>query len=84
MLKRGDLALAFGILTILVVLILPLPSVVLDMVISITLSILILNDVTVHPGAAGILLFPDRAADCDHAAAVAQPRLNTADPIAPA
>jgi flagellar biosynthesis protein FlhA len=43
-LKRGDLALAFGILTILVVLIMPLPSVVLDLflAISITLSILIL------------------------------------------
>ncbi|MBX9651589.1 MAG: FHIPEP family type III secretion protein, partial [Xanthobacteraceae bacterium] len=43
-LKRGDLALAFGVLTILVVLILPLPSVVLDLflAISITVSILIL------------------------------------------
>ena len=43
-LKRGDLGLAFGVLTILVVLILPLPSVVLDLflAISITLSILIL------------------------------------------
>src|SRR5476649_398675 len=43
-LKRGDLALAFGILTILVVLILPLPSIVLDLflAISIILSILIL------------------------------------------
>jgi flagellar biosynthesis protein FlhA len=43
-LKRGDLALAFGVLTILVVLIMPLPSVVLDLflAISITLSILIL------------------------------------------
>jgi flagellar biosynthesis protein FlhA len=43
-LKRGDLALAFGVLTILVVLILPLPSIVLDLflAISITLSILIL------------------------------------------
>ena len=43
-LKRGDLALAFGMLTILVVLILPLPSIVLDLflAISITLSILIL------------------------------------------
>ncbi len=43
-LKRGDLALAFGVLTILVVLILPLPSVVLDLflAVSITLSILIL------------------------------------------
>jgi len=44
MLKRGDLALTFGVLTILVVLIMPLPSVVLDLflAISITLSILIL------------------------------------------
>ncbi|RJF69423.1 flagellar biosynthesis protein FlhA [Rhodopseudomonas palustris] len=44
MLKRGDLALAFGVLTILVVLILPLPAIVLDLflAISITLSILIL------------------------------------------
>jgi flagellar biosynthesis protein FlhA len=43
-LKRGDLALAFGILTILVVLILPLPAIVLDLflAISITLSVLIL------------------------------------------
>jgi flagellar biosynthesis protein FlhA len=44
MLRRGDLALALGVLTILVVLILPLPAVVLDLflAISITLSILIL------------------------------------------
>ena len=44
MVKRGDIALALGILTILVVLILPLPSFVLDLflAISITLSILIL------------------------------------------
>src|SRR5258706_1783049 len=43
-LRRGDLALAFGVLTILVVLILPLPSIILDLflAISITLSILIL------------------------------------------
>src|SRR4029078_11795631 len=43
-LKRGDLALAFGMLTILVVLISPLPSHVLDLflAISITVSILIL------------------------------------------
>src|SRR6187551_3203643 len=43
-LKRGDLTLAFGVLTILVVLILPLPAIVLDLflAISITLSILIL------------------------------------------
>jgi flagellar biosynthesis protein FlhA len=44
MLRRGDLALALGVLTILVVLILPLPAMVLDLflAISITLSILIL------------------------------------------
>jgi flagellar biosynthesis protein FlhA len=44
MLKRGDIALALGIMTILVVLILPLPSMVLDLffAISITFSILIL------------------------------------------
>ena len=56
-LKRGDLALAFGVLTILVVLILPLPSLVLDLflAISITVSILILMTAAVHPGAAGIL-----------------------------
>ncbi|MCJ9705776.1 FHIPEP family type III secretion protein, partial [Bradyrhizobium sp. SHOUNA76] len=43
-LKRGDIALALGVLTILVVLILPLPALVLDLflAISITLSILIL------------------------------------------
>ncbi len=44
MLKRGDIALAIGVLTILVVLILPLPPILLDLAlaISITLSILIL------------------------------------------
>jgi flagellar biosynthesis protein FlhA len=43
-LKRGDLTLAFGVLTILVVLILPLPAMVLDLflAVSITLSVLIL------------------------------------------
>ncbi|EJN06022.1 flagellar biosynthesis pathway, component FlhA, partial [Bradyrhizobium sp. YR681] len=43
-LRRGDIALALGVLTILVVLILPLPAIVLDLflAISITLSILIL------------------------------------------
>lgn len=43
-LRRGDIALAIGILTILVVLILPLPSIVLDLflAVSITLSVLIL------------------------------------------
>ncbi|MBR1222455.1 flagellar biosynthesis protein FlhA [Bradyrhizobium sp. U87765 SZCCT0131] len=43
-LRRGDIALAVGILTILVVLILPLPAIVLDLflAVSITLSVLIL------------------------------------------
>jgi flagellar biosynthesis protein FlhA len=43
-LKRGDIALAVGILTILVVLIMPLPSIMLDLflAVSITLSVLIL------------------------------------------
>ncbi|MBR0875382.1 flagellar biosynthesis protein FlhA [Bradyrhizobium tropiciagri] len=43
-LKRGDIALAVGVLTILVVLILPLPAIVLDLflAVSITVSILIL------------------------------------------
>src|SRR6185312_5421335 len=43
-LKRGDIALAVGVLTILVVLILPLPPILLDLAlaISITLSVLIL------------------------------------------
>ena len=83
-LKRGDLALAFGVLTILVVLILPLPSIVLDLflAISITVSILILMTVAVHPGAAGILGVSDRAADLDHAAAVAEHGLHPADPVA--
>ena len=37
-LKRGDLALAFGVLTILVVLIMPLPSVVLDLFLAISIT----------------------------------------------
>ena len=43
LIRRGDIALALGVLTILVVLILPLPALVLDLflAISITLSILI-------------------------------------------
>src|SRR5207237_6185498 len=44
LLRRGDIALAIGILTILVILILPLPAIVLDLflAVSITLSVLIL------------------------------------------
>ena len=40
------------------------------------------DDGAVHPDAAGILRLPDRAADLDHAAAGAQPRLDPADPLA--
>lgn len=84
MLRRGDLALAFGVLTILVVLILPLPAVVLDLflAISITLSILILMTALFIQTATVILGVPDRPADLDHAAAVAQPRVDPPDPVA--
>ena len=82
--KRGDLALAFGILTILVVLILPLPSMVLDLflAISITLSILILMTSLFIQAPLEFSVVPDHPADLDHAAAVAQPRLDAADPVA--
>ena len=80
--KRGAIALAFGILTILVVLILPLPSIVLDLflAISITLSVLILMTSLFIQAASGPPLVPDHSADLDHAAAVAQPRLDAVDP----
>jgi len=72
-LKRGDLALAFGILTILVVLILPLPSIVLDLflAISITLSILILMTALFIQAPLEFSSFPDHPSDFDHAAAFA-------------
>ena len=38
-LKRGDLALAFGVLTILVVLILPLPAIVLDLFLAVSITV---------------------------------------------
>ena len=83
-LKRGDLALAFGILTILVVLILPLPSIVLDLflAISITLSILILMTALFIQAPLEFSSFPTILLDLDHAAAVAQPGLDPADPVA--
>ena len=82
MLKRGDIALAIGVLTILVVLILPLPPILLDLCAG-DLDHPVgadPDDGAVHPDAAGILRLPDRAADRDDAAAVAQPRLDPADP----
>ena len=83
-LKRGDLALAFGVLTILVVLILPLPSIVLDLflAISITVSILILMTALFIQAPLEFSGVSDRAADLDHAAAVAQHGLDPADPVA--
>ena len=83
-LKRGDLALAFGVLTILVVLILPLPSLVLDLflAISITLSILILMTSLFIQAPLEFSVVPDHPVDLDHAAAVAQHGLDPADPVA--
>jgi FHIPEP family len=70
MLKRGDIVLAVGVLTILVVLILPPIFLDLFLAISIILSALP-NDGAVHLHVARILRLPDRAPDRDHAAAVA-------------
>ena len=42
-LKRGDIALAVGVLTILVVLILPLPSIVLDLFLAVSITVSILS-----------------------------------------
>jgi len=60
MLRRSDIALAVGMMAILVILILPLPPVLLDfsLAISITFSVLILMTSAVHPGAARIFLVP--------------------------
>ena len=82
-LKRGDLALAFGVLTILVVLIMPLPSMVLDLLlaISIILSILILMTALFIQAPLEFSVVPDHPVDLDHAAAVAQPGLDPADPV---
>ena len=82
-LKRGDLALAFGVLTILVVLILPLPSIVLDLflAISITVSILILMTSLFIQAPLEFSSFPTILLDLDHAAAVAEHGLDPADPV---
>ena len=80
-LKRGDILLAVGVMTILVVLILPLPPILLDfaLAISIIFSVLILMTALFIHDAARILDLPDRAADRDHAAAGAQSRVNAPD-----
>ena len=82
--KRGDIALAIGVMTILVVLILPLPPMLLDLAlaISIILSVLILMTALFIHTPLEFSVVPDRAADRDHAAARAQPRLDAADPRA--
>ena len=82
MLKRGDIALAIGVLTILVVLILPLPPMLLDfaLAISIIFSVLILMTSLFIQAPLEFSVLPDRPADLDHAAAVAQPRLDAPDP----
>ena len=82
-LKRGDLALAFGILTILVVLILPLPSIVLDLflAISITLSILILMTSLFIQAPLEFSSFPTILLISTMLRLVAQPRLDAADPV---
>ncbi len=69
-LRRGDIGLAIGILTILVVLILPLPPLLLDLAlaISIILSVLILMTALFTKAPLEFSLLPDhRAADRDHA-----------------
>src|SRR6185437_15506005 len=75
--KRGDIALAVGVLSILVVLILPLPPLLLDVALatSIIISVLILMT-SLFIQAPLILLVPDHAADRHHVAAGAQPRLD--------
>ncbi len=79
---RGDLALALGVMAIIVVLILPLPLFLLDfsLAISITFSVLVLMTALLHPEAAGIQRFSDSAPDRHHAAAGAEPRIDTSDP----
>ena len=76
--KRGDIALAVGVLTILVVLILPLPPLLLDfsLAISIIFSVLILMTALFTP--LEFSAFPT----VHDAAAGAQPRLHAADPVA--
>jgi flagellar biosynthesis protein FlhA len=82
--KRGDIALAVGVLTILVVLILPLPPILLDLflAISIILSVLILMTALFIQTPLEFSVFPDRAADLDDAAAVAESGVDPADPVA--
>lgn len=80
--KRGDLGLAFGVIGILIVLILPMPAGMLDMLlaISITFSVLILMTALFHTHATRILRLPHRAPDRHHVAAGVESRLDASDP----
>jgi flagellar biosynthesis protein FlhA len=77
-----DLALAFSIIAIIGMLILPLPPFLLDfmLAISITLSVLILMTALLIREAARILRLPDRPAARDAAAPGAQHRNHSPDP----
>ena len=62
-LRQGDLALALGVIGILVVLILPMPRLLLDLLlaVSITFSVLILLTLAVHREAARVQLLSRRS-----------------------
>jgi flagellar biosynthesis protein FlhA len=77
LLRRGDLALAIGVITILVVLVLPLPALLLDfaLAISIILSVLILMTALFIKRRSNSPLFRPYA-DLDAVAVVAQPRID--------
>ena len=82
MLRVARSALALGVIAIIVVLILPMPAFLLDVLlaISITFSVLILMTALFIKKPLEFSRLPDRAADRDAAAAGAQPRLDAPDP----
>ena len=81
-LRSTDIGLAIGVMAIIVVLILPLPPMLLDVLlaISIVFSVLILMTALFIQTPLEFSLLPDRAADRRDAAAGAQPRLDPPDP----
>jgi flagellar biosynthesis protein FlhA len=83
-LRNGEIALAFGILAILVVLLLPLPAWLLDVCLSfsITFAILILMTSIFIRKPLEFSSFPTGAADFHHAARGAQSRVDAAYPVA--
>ena len=82
MLIRGDIALAIGLVMILVVMILPMPSFLLDILLalSMTMSVLILMTVLFIQKPLEISSFLDHPADHHAAAPVAQSGIDTPDP----